>query len=40
MMSEFENEKEISEGEIVDAKSTKTLVIFKTEEDRLDRRLL
>lgn len=34
MMSEFENEKEISEGEIVDAKSTKPLVIFKTEEDR------
>lgn len=33
-MSEFDNEKEVHKGEIVDVKSRKPLVIFKTDVDR------
>lgn len=33
-MSEFENEKELCKGEIVDVESRKPLAIFKTDEDK------
>lgn len=36
-MSEFENEKEVCKGEIVDVESKKPLVIFKTDEDKYGR---
>lgn len=36
-MSEFENEKEVCKGEIIDVGSKKPLVIFKTDEDKYGR---
>ena len=36
-MSEFENEKELCKGEIVDVESRKPLAIFKTDEDKYGR---
>lgn len=36
-MSEFENEKELCKGEIVDVESRKSLAIFKTDEDKYGR---